>query len=180
MKRLKLCIPAVKRCLSGWAGQELCHQSSWKFKFPLRPMFFKDLKTFWALFPKFNKSNTLLLDDSLYKCHMNDEATYIVLPSVEQQTESQWLNLMLQDVLQLLQVWVESKDRGNVVKTCPFDVRKENSQTKYLDLISNKLKEGGKINAPEQHDIPRRPASQESPSSDKKKPYTRYKRPGER
>ena len=75
---------------------------------------------------------------------------------------------MLQDVLQLLQVWVESKDRGNVVKTCSFDVRKEYSQAKYLDLILNKLKEGGKSNAPEQQDIPRRPASQESPSSDKK------------
>lgn len=149
------CLTQAKRCLSGWLSQNTCHVSSWTFDNPPKPMFFKKLETFWYLFPKFNKSNTLVLDDSLYKMYFNDPSCYVILPQLEKQNERQWEDFLKKDVAEFVCQWAESCDRAKTVSECPFDARKEARAQSNWDIVDLKvLQKRGKIASPE---MPKRP-----------------------
>ena len=127
-RKIDRCFPQAKRCLSGWAGQEMCHHASWKIG--TKPIFFKSLDTFWSSVDNFGKYNTLLLDDSRYKCHLNKKGTYVVLPNIEAQSEEQMETFLNTDVLQFLHTWVDAKeeDRYRIVEECHFDVGESQEQ----------------------------------------------------
>ena len=107
-RRIDRCFPVVKVCLSGWAGQEMCHRASWQMG--NKPIFFKSLETFAKGMQGLGKYSTLLLDDSSYKNHLNKKGTYVVLLGIEQQSDEQMNGFLKNDVLQFLYTWVDAKE----------------------------------------------------------------------
>ncbi|MCO5554913.1 hypothetical protein L7F22_008451 [Adiantum nelumboides] len=80
-KRLELCLPQARRCLNGWIAKEACSTSSWLDE-QWDQMLFLILGTFWKEFSQFNEDNTLLLDDKYLRRCLNDEDSYVILPSL--------------------------------------------------------------------------------------------------
>ncbi|MCO5581468.1 hypothetical protein L7F22_035353 [Adiantum nelumboides] len=147
-RRIDRCFSQVKVCLSGWAGQEMCHRASWQMG--KKPIFFKSLETFAKHMQGLGKYSTLLLDDSSYKNHLNEKDTYVVLPSIEQQSDEQWNGFLKNDVLQFLYTWVDAKkeDRFQIVKECKFDVSEFAEHRRDMLFIKKNLEGGGTIYPP--------------------------------
>lgn len=181
-RRIDRCFSEVKVCLSGWAGQEMCHRASWQMG--NKPVFFKSLETFAKGMQGLGKYSTLLLDDSSYKNHLNEKGTYVVLPGIEQQSDEQMNGFLTNDVLQFLYTWVdaEEEDRFKIVKECNFDVSESAEQRLDMVFINKKLEGGGTIYPPRnsgsyENRGPENPGSASgSPRKHDHRP--RYKRPG--
>ena len=73
--------------LSGLIGQEFCDVANFDLSMG-KPVFFKNLYMFWNFFPCYNEGNTLLIDDSRYKCTFNRPGTYFV---VLKERKKNWL-----------------------------------------------------------------------------------------
>ena len=130
-------------------------------------MYFKKLETFWSLFPRFNKSNTLVLDDSLYKMYFNDPSCYVILPQLEKQDERQWEHFLKKDVAEFVCQWTESNDRAKTVSECPFDARKDSIAQWNWDIVDLKVRDNHRIASPKILKSP----------PDHITTYTKYKRP---
>ena len=103
-KRVKMSFPTAAAWLSGLIGQELCDVAD--FNLPMgKPVFFKNLFNFWRKFPRYNEGNTLLIDDSTYKCSVNRPGTYLVVPK---ERKADW---MINDLGVWLLKWKNSIDR---------------------------------------------------------------------
>ncbi|MCO5597804.1 hypothetical protein L7F22_051888 [Adiantum nelumboides] len=129
-------------------SQKMCHRASWQMG--EKPVFFKSLETFLKGMQGLGKYNTIHLDDSSYKNHLNEKGTYVVLPGIEQQSEEQWDGFLRNDVLQFLYTWVdvEEEDRFKIVKECNFDVSESAEQRLDMLFIKKNLEGGGTVYPP--------------------------------
>lgn len=183
-RRIYRCFSEVKVCLSGWAGQEMCHRASWQMRYK-KPVFSKSLETFAKGTQGLGKYNTLLLDDSSYKNHLNEKGTYVVLPDIEQQSDEQMNGFLKNDVLQFLYTWVDAKEEDwfKIVKECNFDVSESAEQRLDMLFIKKRLEEGGTIHPPHNSGLyenrgPENPRSGSGSLGKDDHPQPRYKRPG--
>ncbi|MCO5551971.1 hypothetical protein L7F22_005479 [Adiantum nelumboides] len=118
-KRLELCLPQARRCLNGWIAKEACSRSSWLDQ-QGDQMLFLVLGTFWKEFPQFNKDNTLLLDDKYLRCCLNNEDSYVILPSLKKQSENHWEKFMHHEVLPFVYEWKKTENRSELISACKF------------------------------------------------------------
>ncbi|MCO5568034.1 hypothetical protein L7F22_021730 [Adiantum nelumboides] len=84
---LSACFPELnKQLFLDIIGQEGCREASFKLnqvpgiprsRDNAKPIFFKCLNDFWKHYTKFNFDNTLVVDDTLYKCLLNPPGTWV-------------------------------------------------------------------------------------------------------
>ncbi|MCO5599280.1 hypothetical protein L7F22_053381, partial [Adiantum nelumboides] len=86
-RRVQRLFPSAAKWLSGPIGQELCDVANFNLSMG-KLVFFKTLRNFWRKFPHYNEGNTLLIDDSKYKCATNRPGTYLVVPK---ERKKDWL-----------------------------------------------------------------------------------------
>lgn len=90
-KRVETLFRKAAPFLSGVIGQEQCEVADYTLPGG-KPVFFKNLHDFWRRHPRYSESNTLLIDDSRYKCAINRPGTYLIVPQVR--TQDWMLNVL--------------------------------------------------------------------------------------
>lgn len=79
--RFRECFPGLRGFMAGFIGQDSCDILKGHWLHGKKPVFFKHLDDFWSKFgDKFGAHNTLLVDDSLYKCFFNPSGTCCIVP----------------------------------------------------------------------------------------------------
>ncbi|MCO5594727.1 hypothetical protein L7F22_048760 [Adiantum nelumboides] len=86
-RRVQRLFPSAAEWLSGLIGEELCDVANFNLSMG-KLVFFKNLLNFWCKFPRYNEGNTLLINDSRYKCALNRPGTYLVVPK---ERKKDWL-----------------------------------------------------------------------------------------
>ena len=100
--------PQQKPKFAGVLSQEHCSKPTWVVQ--NRQVFFKNLETFWALHPMYNKKNTLIIDDSYYKVFKNDRGTWLIVPETYHQPESkERYSFLTEDLRNWLFLWLQSE-----------------------------------------------------------------------
>lgn len=79
--RFRECFPGLRGVISGFIAQSSCDVLKGCLLRGKKPVFFKHLDDFWIKSRnQFNVDNTLLVDDSLYKCFFNPSGTCCIVP----------------------------------------------------------------------------------------------------
>lgn len=90
-----------------------------------KPIFYKCLSQFWKHNSKFNASNTLIVDDSVYKCFKNLRRCCLIFPKLEDVPLSEIAGFLNGNILNWLWSWLLAEDRpqyarANLMRT-PLD-----------------------------------------------------------
>ena len=97
-------------------------------------MFFKTLNNFFLEHEQYRDNNTLLIDDSWYKCEHNRPGSFIILPRIAERPR-EYLTTKLKT---WLEGWFQVEDRLEYAKQFQNAPR-----TPADDFVKNKLAEGG-------------------------------------
>ena len=76
-----------------------------------KPVFYKKLSRFWEDQPTYTATNTILIDDSEYKCVWNPPGTSLIVKKFAEQGEAEMLTYLTKDVWQWLGKWLVVQDR---------------------------------------------------------------------
>ncbi|MCO5607595.1 hypothetical protein L7F22_061792 [Adiantum nelumboides] len=130
-RRVQRLFPSAPEWLSGLIGHELCDVANFNLSMG-KPVFFKTLCNFWCKFPCYNEGNTLLIDDSRYKCATNRPDTYLVVPKERKK------DCLINDLGVWLLKWKISVDR------LAFAKGREQPPPDQIDqIVWQKMKENG-------------------------------------
>ena len=81
-----------------------------------KPIFYKELSIFWHRNDKYNASNTLIVDDSAYKCFRNLRHCCIILPKLGVVPEHEFDGFLTDKLANWLWHWLLAPDRPQYAK----------------------------------------------------------------
>ncbi|MCO5592041.1 hypothetical protein L7F22_046035 [Adiantum nelumboides] len=81
-----------------------------------KPIFYKKLSHFWHGNDKYNASNTLIVDDSAYKCFRNLRHCCIILPKLGAMPEHEFDGFLTKKLVNWLWHWLLAPDRPQYAK----------------------------------------------------------------
>ncbi|MCO5592711.1 hypothetical protein L7F22_046714 [Adiantum nelumboides] len=81
-----------------------------------KPIFYKELSRFWHGNDKYNASNTLIVDDSAYKCFRNLRHCCIILPKLGVVPEHEFDGFLMEKLVNWLWHWLLAPDRPQYAK----------------------------------------------------------------
>ncbi|MCO5564146.1 hypothetical protein L7F22_017802 [Adiantum nelumboides] len=81
-----------------------------------KPIFYKELSRFWHGNDKYNASNTLIVDDSTYKCFRNLRHCCIILPKLGAMPEHEFDGFLTKKLVNWLWHWLLAPDRPQYAK----------------------------------------------------------------
>ena len=115
MQLLQACFPNQYTMFKRGYSQEDCHKEGDFTVDKLRngkPVFYKKLARFWEEHqPTYTSANTLLVDDSEYKCVWNPPGTYLIVKKLAEQGKAEMLTYLTENVCKWLEKWLAAEDR---------------------------------------------------------------------
>ncbi|MCO5595724.1 hypothetical protein L7F22_049770 [Adiantum nelumboides] len=81
-----------------------------------KPIFYKELSRFWHGNDKYNASNTLIVDDSAYKCFRNLRHCCIILPKLGAMPEHEFDGFLMKTLVNWLWHWLLAPDRRSMLR----------------------------------------------------------------
>lgn len=76
-----------------------------------KPLFYKELSCFWRQNDKYNASNTLIVDDSAYKCFRNPRQCCIIIPKLCDVPKREFDGFLTDKLVNWLWHWLLAPDR---------------------------------------------------------------------
>eukprot|EP00250_Pteridium_aquilinum_P010615 c19518_g2_i1 orf=135-503(-) len=86
-----------------------------------KPVSYKKLESFWADQPSDTPANTLLIDDSEYKCVWNPPGTSLIVKKLAEQGRVEMQTYFTEVVCKWLEKWIVAKDRLSFTVNCKLD-----------------------------------------------------------
>ncbi|MCO5597072.1 hypothetical protein L7F22_051146 [Adiantum nelumboides] len=111
--------PKIRKKFAGRImSQSRCTRHKWDAKVPKtnKPIFYKELSRFWHGKDKYNASNTLIVDDSAYKCFCNLRHCCIILPKLGAVPEHEFDGFLTEKLVNWLWHWLLAPDHPQYAK----------------------------------------------------------------
>ncbi|MCO5588622.1 hypothetical protein L7F22_042579 [Adiantum nelumboides] len=121
-------------------SQSQCTRHNGDAKVPKtnKPIFYKELSGFWHGNDKYNASNTLIVDDSAYKCFCDLRHCCIILPNLGAVPKHEFDGFLMEKLVNWLWHWLLAPDRPQYAKENMMHIPLDNESLSVFHFAAAK------------------------------------------